>query len=126
MIGGSYTVVPGDGTAHFGLAVNLFDPPPCTKGYEARPARRRRDHPGRAEHAGVLCRADGQPIDVAGRRTRRTAASRRCRRPARAAGRGQQSQSAAPGLAPLVGLLPGLGSANLGPAGLARLLGLPG
>jgi phospholipid/cholesterol/gamma-HCH transport system substrate-binding protein len=27
------TVVPGDGTAHFGLAVNLFDPPPCTNGY---------------------------------------------------------------------------------------------
>ena len=24
----------GDGTAHLGLALNLFDPPPCTRGYE--------------------------------------------------------------------------------------------
>ncbi|MGW3467537.1 MlaD family protein [Saccharopolyspora sp. NPDC000995] len=30
----SNTVVPGDGTAHFGLALNVFDPLPCTKGYE--------------------------------------------------------------------------------------------
>jgi phospholipid/cholesterol/gamma-HCH transport system substrate-binding protein len=28
------TVVPGDGTAHLGLALNLFDPPPCTAGYQ--------------------------------------------------------------------------------------------
>ncbi|WP_199434440.1 MCE family protein [Qaidamihabitans albus] len=30
---GSHTVAPGDGTAHLGLALNLFDPPSCTKGY---------------------------------------------------------------------------------------------
>jgi phospholipid/cholesterol/gamma-HCH transport system substrate-binding protein len=24
----------GDGTAHLGLVLNLFNPPPCTKGYE--------------------------------------------------------------------------------------------
>ncbi|WP_158881336.1 MCE family protein [Amycolatopsis anabasis] len=30
---GAATVAPGDGTAHLGLALNLFDPPPCTKGY---------------------------------------------------------------------------------------------
>ncbi|QWF79696.1 MCE family protein [Amycolatopsis sp. CA-230715] len=30
---GGNTVAPGDGTAHLGLALNLFDPPPCTKGY---------------------------------------------------------------------------------------------
>ncbi|MBO0851874.1 MAG: hypothetical protein J2P20_20605, partial [Pseudonocardia sp.] len=29
------TIVPGDGTAHLGLALNVNDPPPCTKGYEA-------------------------------------------------------------------------------------------
>lgn len=28
------TVVPGDGTAHLGLVLNLFDPPPCTAGYQ--------------------------------------------------------------------------------------------
>ncbi|GAA2809680.1 MlaD family protein [Saccharopolyspora taberi] len=31
----SNTVVPGDGTAHFGLALNVFDPLPCTAGYES-------------------------------------------------------------------------------------------
>ncbi|EHR48973.1 virulence factor Mce family protein [Saccharomonospora marina XMU15] len=30
---GAYTVTPGDGTAHLGLALNLFNPPTCTKGY---------------------------------------------------------------------------------------------
>ncbi|MEV0170128.1 MlaD family protein [Streptomyces sp. NPDC050803] len=32
-VSGSYTVVPGDGTTHFGLVVNADDPPPCTQGY---------------------------------------------------------------------------------------------
>jgi len=30
---GAATVAPGDGTAHLGLALNLFDPPSCVKGY---------------------------------------------------------------------------------------------
>jgi phospholipid/cholesterol/gamma-HCH transport system substrate-binding protein len=33
-VGGGFTVVPGDNTAHFGLALNVFDPMPCTVGYE--------------------------------------------------------------------------------------------
>ena len=33
------TVVPGDGTAHLGLALNLFNPPPCTQGYQGTPHR---------------------------------------------------------------------------------------
>lgn len=28
------TVIPGDGTAHFGLVLNVFDPKPCVAGYE--------------------------------------------------------------------------------------------
>nr|WP_042182653.1 MlaD family protein [Kibdelosporangium sp. MJ126-NF4]CEL15127.1 MCE-family protein Mce1F [Kibdelosporangium sp. MJ126-NF4]CTQ93277.1 MCE-family protein Mce1F [Kibdelosporangium sp. MJ126-NF4] len=31
---GARAVAPGDGTAHLGLALNLFNPPPCVKGYE--------------------------------------------------------------------------------------------
>jgi phospholipid/cholesterol/gamma-HCH transport system substrate-binding protein len=31
----TYTVTPGDGTAHLGLAINLFDPYACTRGYES-------------------------------------------------------------------------------------------
>jgi phospholipid/cholesterol/gamma-HCH transport system substrate-binding protein len=34
LAGASRTVVPGDGTAHLGLALNLFNPPPCTAGYQ--------------------------------------------------------------------------------------------
>ncbi|MET9905581.1 MlaD family protein [Streptomyces sp. NPDC006476] len=34
LVAGSYTVVPGDGTTHFGLVVNADDPPPCTQGYD--------------------------------------------------------------------------------------------
>ncbi|MCX5441360.1 MCE family protein [Streptomyces sp. NBC_00056] len=33
LVAGSYTVLPGDGTTHFGLVVNADDPPPCTQGY---------------------------------------------------------------------------------------------
>ncbi|MFJ9119147.1 MCE family protein [Streptomyces sp. NPDC102394] len=33
LVSGSYTVVPGDGTIHFGLVVNADDPAPCTQGY---------------------------------------------------------------------------------------------
>jgi phospholipid/cholesterol/gamma-HCH transport system substrate-binding protein len=33
MVAGSYTVVPGDGTTHFGMVLNADDPPSCTQGY---------------------------------------------------------------------------------------------
>ena len=32
-VAGGYTVVPGDGTSHFGLVLNAADPPVCTQGY---------------------------------------------------------------------------------------------
>ncbi|MFE2431572.1 MCE family protein [Streptomyces sp. NPDC059373] len=33
VVAGSFTVLPGDNTAHFGLVVNADDPPPCRQGY---------------------------------------------------------------------------------------------
>ncbi|MGI5193824.1 MCE family protein [Streptomyces sp. CA-288835] len=33
VVEGSYTVIPGDGTTHFGLVLNADDPPACTEGY---------------------------------------------------------------------------------------------
>ncbi|SFO07464.1 MCE family protein [Actinomadura madurae] len=33
-VAGAFTVTPGDGTQHLGLALNIDSPPPCTKGYE--------------------------------------------------------------------------------------------
>jgi phospholipid/cholesterol/gamma-HCH transport system substrate-binding protein len=35
-VAGGFTVTPGDGTAHLGLVVNLYDPPPCTYGQTQR------------------------------------------------------------------------------------------
>jgi phospholipid/cholesterol/gamma-HCH transport system substrate-binding protein len=32
-VAGGFSVVPGDGTAHFGLVLNLNDPQPCEQGY---------------------------------------------------------------------------------------------
>jgi phospholipid/cholesterol/gamma-HCH transport system substrate-binding protein len=34
VVSGGYTVLPGDGTAHFGLVLNADDPPACEAGYE--------------------------------------------------------------------------------------------
>jgi len=34
LAGAAGSVAPGDGTAHLGLALNLFDPPPCVQGYQ--------------------------------------------------------------------------------------------
>ncbi|MEU7278594.1 MlaD family protein [Streptomyces sp. NPDC045431] len=33
VVSGSYTVIPGDGTTHFGLVVGADDPPACRQGY---------------------------------------------------------------------------------------------
>jgi phospholipid/cholesterol/gamma-HCH transport system substrate-binding protein len=33
VVAGGYTVVPGDGTAHFGLVLNVNEPKACTAGY---------------------------------------------------------------------------------------------
>lgn len=35
LAGAASTVLPGDGTAHLGLALNVFNPPPCTTGYQS-------------------------------------------------------------------------------------------
>ncbi|CAL9289744.1 MCE family protein [Streptomyces sp. SudanB52_2052] len=35
-VAGSHTVIPGDGTTHFGLVLNADDPPACTQGYDTR------------------------------------------------------------------------------------------
>lgn len=65
---GSRSVVPGDGTAHLGLALNLFNPPACTKGYEDpskyRPGTETSD---RAPDFDAYCaEPTGSPIDVRG------------------------------------------------------------
>jgi phospholipid/cholesterol/gamma-HCH transport system substrate-binding protein len=63
----AYSALPGDGTAHFGLVLNAFDPQPCTRGYEStrqRAGSAVANGPVNAE-AGCI-EPDGSPIDVRG------------------------------------------------------------
>jgi phospholipid/cholesterol/gamma-HCH transport system substrate-binding protein len=64
----TYTVVPGDGTAHLGLVLsNLFDPPPCTRGYEGTDRRPGSDVSDAPFNRKAYCaEPPGSPIDVRG------------------------------------------------------------
>jgi phospholipid/cholesterol/gamma-HCH transport system substrate-binding protein len=64
---GSKTVTPGDGTAHLGLALNLFDPPPCVKGYEGTKKKAGNDESNTAPNDQAYCaEPKGSPIAVRG------------------------------------------------------------
>ena len=65
-----YTVAPGDRTAHLGLAVNLFDPYPCTQGYESTQRRSGTDIADTAVNADAYCaEPPGSPIAARGAQT---------------------------------------------------------
>ncbi|QHA07961.1 MCE family protein [Streptomyces broussonetiae] len=55
-VAGSYTVIPGDGTTHFGLTVNADDPPACTQGYGTQ-RRAPADTSTRPANTGARCTA---------------------------------------------------------------------
>lgn len=57
VVAGSYTVVPGDGTTHFGLVLNADDPPPCTRGYGGTRRRDPDDTSTRAANTDARCTA---------------------------------------------------------------------
>jgi phospholipid/cholesterol/gamma-HCH transport system substrate-binding protein len=62
-----YTAVPGDGTAHLGLVVNVFDPYPCTQGYEGTPHRSGSDiGPVPLNEDAYCAEPHGSPISVRG------------------------------------------------------------
>jgi len=64
---GGYTVLPGDGTAHLTLGLNLFDPPPCRDGYDFGNARRPDQTEPRPLNINVNCAEPlGSPIGVRG------------------------------------------------------------
>jgi phospholipid/cholesterol/gamma-HCH transport system substrate-binding protein len=68
-VGGAATsVLPGDGTAHLGLALNLFNPPPCTNGYQGTPHRAGNDlTPAPKLNLNAYCdEPSNSPIDVRG------------------------------------------------------------
>ena len=56
-VAGSKTVVPGDGTTHFGLVVNADDPPSCRQGYEGTKRRDPSDTGERPANTEARCTA---------------------------------------------------------------------
>ncbi|SCK27886.1 MCE family protein [Streptomyces sp. WMMB 322] len=56
-VAGSKTVVPGDGTTHFGLVVNADDPPACRQGYEGTERRDPSDTSERPANTDARCTA---------------------------------------------------------------------
>ena len=67
VVAASDTVVPGDGTAHFGLVLNAFDPLPCTNGYEGTQRRAGNEMAPVPLNTSARCEAPrGSPTDVRG------------------------------------------------------------
>ncbi len=65
--GAALAVLPGDGFAHFGLVVNLFNPPPCTAGYQGTEIRPGTDtSPAPLNTEAHCAAARGNPTDVRG------------------------------------------------------------
>ena len=67
VVAGGFTVAPGDGTAHFGLVLNIDDPPPCTAGYGSTTRRVPQDTSGAPANTDAHCaEPPGSPTDVRG------------------------------------------------------------
>ncbi len=67
VLAGGFTVAPGDGTAHFGLVLNLNDPQPCIQGYGGTAKRRPGDDNPAATNTGARCTLPrGNPSTVRG------------------------------------------------------------
>ncbi|MEU2490614.1 MlaD family protein [Streptomyces sp. NPDC007883] len=66
VVAGSYTVIPGDGTTHFGMVANADDPPACRQGYGTQ-RRDPSDTADRPANTGAHCSAPrGGPSSVRG------------------------------------------------------------
>jgi phospholipid/cholesterol/gamma-HCH transport system substrate-binding protein len=65
VVAGSYTVIPGDGTTHFGMVAGADDPPPCRQGYGTQ-RRDPSDTGERPANTGARCTARGGGTSVRG------------------------------------------------------------
>ncbi|MDT7615260.1 MAG: phospholipid/cholesterol/gamma-HCH transport system substrate-binding protein [Pseudonocardiales bacterium] len=107
----AYTVVPGDGTAHLGLVLNVFDPYPCTAGYEGTTRRSGADVADTPVNADAYCaEPPGSPIDVRGAQNVPEAATPKPAPGARSRGTdplptGSQPMNSAPPLSSLAQIL---------------------
>lgn len=67
-VSAAFSVVPGDGTAHFGLAGNVNEPPPCTEGYSATKRTYPQNTSAKKAPQNVYCKDDDDSIVVRGTR----------------------------------------------------------
>ncbi|MEU5876705.1 MCE family protein [Spirillospora sp. NPDC047279] len=68
-VAGNFTIQPGDGTHHMGLALNIDSPAPCTKGYEKVQKRWPQDTKPKKPRLDVGCKLPANsPTDVRGSR----------------------------------------------------------
>ncbi len=66
-VAGSFTVAPGDGTVHFGVELNVYNPPPCRQGYGTTARRDPSDTSERPANTSARCTAPrGGPTSVRG------------------------------------------------------------
>ncbi|MGP4000570.1 MCE family protein [Streptomyces sp. 8N706] len=57
VVAGSFTVLPGDGTSHFGMMLNADEPPPCRQGYGSTQKRDPKDTRERQANYSARCTA---------------------------------------------------------------------
>ncbi|MGP3952866.1 MCE family protein [Streptomyces sp. 7N604] len=55
VVAGSFTVLPGDGTSHFGMVLNSDEPPACRQGYGSTQRRSPKDTSERQANTSVRC-----------------------------------------------------------------------
>ena len=68
-IAGTFTVAPGDGSVHFGLDLNMNQPPACTQGYQGTNVRYPQDTSPQPPNTKASCKAPkNSPTDVRGSR----------------------------------------------------------
>ncbi|QFZ23496.1 MCE family protein [Saccharothrix syringae] len=115
VVGGGFSVAKGDGTgAHFGLALNVFDPPSCTVGYEGTTIRQGTDTSGAPLNTQAYCAlARGSATSVRGAQNAPYGGT-----PSTPTG----TETTQPGLEPTAGQAAGAPLLT----SLGQLLGLPG
>ena len=119
LAGAAGTVITSDGTAKLGLAINLFDPPPCTNGYQGTQKRPANDTSPATLNLNAYCdEGAGSSIDVRGAQNAPYGGNPGSAASSGSSGSGQQAPTGNTGTAPVAT------GQNVPPISLAQLLGI--
>lgn len=118
--GAAGTVITSQGTAKLGLAINLFDPPPCTNGYQGTQHRPANDLTPATLNLNAYCdEGPNSPIDVRGAQNAPYGGNPGSPASSGSSGSGQQTPPASSGNSGLVA-----SGQSVPPISLAQLLGV--